>query len=330
MTTVSLNIKFKEFESVVKDCKDFQKFKDELTEWVRINPRFNTDTAVNSLHAAIQATKLKNSEDSVVRHAANKLLDSLAHDVDQFNKSAKNFFLVLKSLNSRKNLQFGDEQIELSENYYMAQPESEIQLRKFGRDFFNNCLKDREAARGYYQEFVSGKHEIRIIFDPKDNPVAIFTVNSTSREVEEFDFAVVQENSEDQYAGWQFVLVPHGVICDALKQLDCHGDNHRELVRLGVVSRFFDGIPQVSPILLHDGREIYVYIYKNEVITLHQQDDFSKYRTVGTRFILDTGMTYPEWKTTTSSGISVGELLWLIQQNPKLYQAFSQQHAGEQ
>lgn len=333
MNTLSLEIKLQEFREKVPDFKHFNEFEDNLIEWVRNKSNKKIGSAVQAVQAAIDASEAQHSEVKEVRHAAKKILTSLNHDTAQFVKCAAKFCDALAVAEPANRKDLSNSRIKLSYGYYLLPPRDLKHLHELGKDIFDNCLSSRKTSRSYFQDVKSGNDEIHILYDPKDNPVALINIDVCDRKVTDFDVANVNE-SENSDTDMQArhcrrereVAIPHRVLIDVMKKLDCSDDNDPDMVRFGALTRFRDGVPHADPIRLHDGRRLYLYSYANEIITVfdfdvEHEDDGDKKQI--SRFYLDEGNCYPSWEDASGNALEVGELLWLMQRNPELREKLS-------
>ena len=317
-------IKLKDFQRNVKVCKDFGKFSADMEAWIVEHPGKNLRIAEQALQTASEAAKLENSENCNVRHAANKVLDSLNHDVSQFIHSTKKYHDVLMNENLNR-LQIPEvKPINLCNGYYLLPPNSPKELHKFGHSIFKNCLRRRETADEYFSRMKSGEIELYILHNSTDFPVALMELEVCERKIKEFDIAY-DSTTEEYY------FIPYRVFAELVRQLEISGDTHGEFLKHGVVMKFLDEVPAAERIQLHDGRGMYIYIYKNEFITVIEPQLKSDDTRVS-NFSLVESRGYPEWSENPGSSTTVGELLWLMQRNPKLNRKlseFNQQNFSE-
>ncbi len=214
---------------------------------------------------------------------------------------------------------------ELSRGYFLLPPTDLKELQNLGRHIFDNCLSNFNTTVEYFQEVKSGKAEIHVLYDPKEKPVAIFKIDVCDRRVT--DFGKAKDGSENsdrtrhtrRFQDVREVEIPHRVLVDVMKKLDCADDSLPDMVRCGLLTRFLEGVPYVDPIQLHDGRRLYVYAYANEIITVFDFDSENEENDDQiSRFFLETRNHYPSWEGTPGNSMEVGELLWLTQHNPAL------------
>ena len=101
---------------------------------------------------------------------------------------------------------------------------------------------------------------------------------------------------------------------EILNKLGTNANEEEAFVQVGAFSQFKNGRPEIEPISVGDGEEMWIWFYDDELIIA--TDENANGKLLWSRFIRAGGITYPEWDVSPYSHMSLGELFEMVCQNP--------------
>ena len=106
---------------------------------------------------------------------------------------------------------------------------------------------------------------------------------------------------------------------EILELLQVTADEINEFVALGVLSVFKDGMPLIDPVELADGREIWIWKFKKEIIVGIDGNERANDGIHFSRLWHETGH-FPGWNSSGIDSIEIDDLFDIMLGNPTVYE----------
>ena len=338
--------KVSNLDSDLLDMESFEKFKDAIK--LQMDERMGKTEKMIDLYKIVRASKKAveeaNSEDSSVRESALVVINKIRHaasDFNQFAKSARKFGdtyseLTTKAQENKFNIRRDD--IVLDSKLILRSVGSEKYLRKLGSEL-DNCVKEEDSAKEYLRRATIGQSELWVLLSSTEETLALIEVNREDRTISEFDpleqdgETVLDEGDINQnryYAKRKKhdSIKKKGVIyrndlVEILNKLNASADDVTEFVMLGAFSKFKNGVPNIEPVALFDGREMWVWKYADEIIVGLEADGVNDDRAFNwSLFKRDTSYRSKVFWTeaTRRQHLDVEDLLEVLISNPHAFE----------
>ena len=157
--------------------------------------------------------------------------------------------------------------------------QTEKYLRQIG-SILDNCVEDEKTAKEYIHDVRNKETELWVLLSPSpsENVLALIKVFCEDRTVGEFECLRIDGDSilDDSLIGDfqdhedvgnnEQVTITRDDLIEILNCLDVSADEEYSFVLMGAFSSFRHGIPDVEPVELVDGREMWVWNYGDEII----------------------------------------------------------------
>ena len=290
----------------------------------------------DTLKACRHAIQSINSENANVASAAQRVLESFSHvkkDYRQIVASTKRFDRI--RLDSKLNVSSDVEMpkpeiLTLSNGLKLEEIRDVKRLIQVGKSL-DNCVKKFDEAQDRINDVKINKSSLFSLLSTTGEILALLTIDLKTRTISEFECA--ERNGQNIFgervrngpfghrANGESVsqgMVSQSDLIEIQNKLDVSADEISEFVRLGAFSRFKKGIPEVDPIQLVDGREIWCWKSENELIIAIDGERNSGRLMNWSRFVRENDYGKFAWDTGKSESMNLGELFEIVLNNPQV------------
>ena len=298
--------------------------------------RYDHRELYHTLKACRHAILSINSENANVADAAQRVLESFSHvkkDYRQIVASTKKFERI--HLESKLNVSSDaeipkPEILTLSNGLKLEEIRDVKRLIQVGKSL-DNCVKKFDEAQDLINDVKINKSSLISLLSTTGEILALLTIDLKTRTISEFDCA--ERNGKDIFgervrngpfghrANGESVsqgMVSQSDLIEIQNVLDVSADEICEFVRLGAFSRFKNGIPEVDPIQLVDGREIWCWKSENELIIAVDGERNSGRLMNWSRFVRENEYGKFTWDTRDAESMNLGELFEIVLNNPQV------------
>ena len=303
-----------------------------LDDGYRNDHRELYDTLKTCRHAILSI----NSENANVASAAQRVLESFSHvkkDYRQIVASTKKFDRI--RLDSKLNVSSDVEMpkpeiLTLSNGLKLEEIRDVKRLIQVGKSL-DNCVKKFDEAQDRINDVKINKSSLFSLLSTTGEILALLTIELKTRTISEFECA--ERNGQNIFgervrngpfghrANGESIsqgMVSQSDLIEIQNKLDVSADEISEFVRLGAFSRFKHGIPEVDPIQLADGREIWCWKSENELIIAIDGERNSGRLMNWSRFVRGNDYGKFTWDTGDSESMNLGELFEIVLNNPQV------------